>query len=86
MNYMVGTETAESPGRNKKVGNPCLKREEIFPLRIEIEKKKCTGCHLCEMVCSLSHLGVLNPSKSAIRILKDDLADRSPYAFGLSSM
>ncbi len=42
-------------------------------MRIEIEKKKCTGCHLCEMVCSLSHLGVLNPSRSAIRILKDDL-------------
>ncbi len=42
-------------------------------MRIETDKKKCTGCHLCEMVCSLFHLGVINPSKSAIRILKDDL-------------
>ncbi len=42
-------------------------------MRIEIEKKKCTGCHLCEMVCSLFHSGAINPSKSAIRILKDDL-------------
>ncbi len=42
-------------------------------MRIEIEKKKCTGCHLCEMVCSLFHLDTINPSRSAIRILKDDL-------------
>ncbi len=38
-----------------------------------MQKEKCTGCHLCEMVCSLSHLQVINPLKSAIRILKDDL-------------
>ncbi len=42
-------------------------------MRINIQKEKCTGCHLCEMVCSLFHLQVINPSKSAIRILKDDL-------------
>jgi Fe-S-cluster-containing hydrogenase component 2 len=42
-------------------------------MKIEVEKERCTGCHLCEMVCSLLHLQVINPSKSAIRILKDDL-------------
>lgn len=42
-------------------------------MRIEIEKDKCTGCHLCEMICSLFHLGAINPSRSAIRIIKDDL-------------
>lgn len=42
-------------------------------MKIEVEKEKCTGCHLCETVCSLFHLKVINPSKSAIRILKDDL-------------
>jgi len=42
-------------------------------MRIESEKMKCTGCHLCEMVCSVFHSGAINPSKSAIRILKDDL-------------
>ena len=42
-------------------------------MKIEVEKERCTGCHLCEMVCSLFHLEVINPSKSAIRILKDDL-------------
>jgi len=42
-------------------------------MRVEVQEEKCTGCHLCEMVCSLFHLRVINPSKSAIRILKDDL-------------
>jgi Fe-S-cluster-containing hydrogenase component 2 len=42
-------------------------------MKIEVKKERCTGCHLCEMVCSLFHLEVINPSKSAIRILKDDL-------------
>ena len=42
-------------------------------MRIGVNRKKCTGCHLCELVCSLFHLGVINPEKSAIRIQKDDL-------------
>jgi Fe-S-cluster-containing hydrogenase component 2 len=42
-------------------------------MRIRVNRKKCTGCHLCELVCSLFHLGVINPEKSAIRIQKDDL-------------
>ena len=42
-------------------------------MRISVNHEKCTGCRLCEMVCSLYHLDVINPEKSAIRILKDDL-------------
>ena len=42
-------------------------------MKIIVNHNKCTGCHLCELVCSLSHLGVLNTEKSAIRIQKDDL-------------
>lgn len=42
-------------------------------MRIRINKNKCSGCHLCEMVCSLFHLRVINTEKSAIRIHKDDL-------------
>lgn len=42
-------------------------------MKMKVQREKCTGCHLCEMVCSLFHLQVINPSKSAIRILKDDL-------------
>jgi carbon-monoxide dehydrogenase iron sulfur subunit len=42
-------------------------------MRIKVDNKKCTGCRLCEMVCSLVHLGVINTEKSAIRVQKDDL-------------
>lgn len=42
-------------------------------MRIKVNKDKCSGCHLCEMVCSLFHLGMINTEKSAIRIQKDDL-------------
>jgi Fe-S-cluster-containing hydrogenase component 2 len=42
-------------------------------MRISVDSEKCTGCHLCELVCSLFHLGVINTEKSAIRIQKDDL-------------
>jgi carbon-monoxide dehydrogenase iron sulfur subunit len=42
-------------------------------MRIRVNKGKCSGCRLCEMVCSLFHLGSINIEKSAIRIQKDDL-------------
>ena len=48
-------------------------------MRIKVNKKKCSGCHLCEMVCSLFHLGIINTEKSAVRIRKDDL-DTSIHA------
>lgn len=42
-------------------------------MRIKVDPKRCSGCHLCEIVCSLFHAGIVNPEKSAIRIKKDDL-------------
>jgi carbon-monoxide dehydrogenase iron sulfur subunit len=42
-------------------------------MKIRVDKTKCTGCRLCEVVCSLFHSGKINAEKSAIRILKDDL-------------
>ncbi|MFC2056195.1 4Fe-4S binding protein [Chloroflexota bacterium] len=42
-------------------------------MRLVIDKSKCSGCHLCELVCSVHHFGVANPEKAAIRIYKDDL-------------
>lgn len=43
-------------------------------MKIKVDQDKCSGCHLCEMICSLYHLGVINIEKSAIRIEKDDLS------------
>jgi len=42
-------------------------------MRIKVDPTKCSGCHLCEVVCSLFHLGIINAEKSAIHIKKDDL-------------
>ena len=42
-------------------------------MKIKVDPQKCSGCHLCEMVCSLFHLNLINTEKSAIRIRKDDL-------------
>ena len=42
-------------------------------IRLKINSKKCSGCRLCEMACSIQHLGVVNTGRSAIRIYKDDL-------------
>lgn len=35
-----------------------------------IDQKKCTGCRRCEMVCSVFHYGVSNPSRSRINVIK----------------
>ncbi len=32
--------------------------------------EQCTGCRLCELVCSVKHEGVANPSRSRIKIVK----------------
>lgn len=38
-----------------------------------INPDKCTGCRDCEMVCSLYHEKVVNPSRSRITIIRDPL-------------
>jgi len=35
-----------------------------------VDVTKCTGCRICELVCSLSHEGECNPLKSRIRVFK----------------
>ena len=35
-----------------------------------INHEKCTGCRLCELVCSVVHEGVSNPSRSRIKVIK----------------
>lgn len=39
---------------------------------IIIDAERCTGCRLCEMVCSVRNEGINNPVKSRIRIVKWD--------------
>lgn len=35
-----------------------------------VDPERCTGCRLCEIVCSVKHAGVSNPSRSRIRVIK----------------
>ena len=35
-----------------------------------INSDKCTGCRLCERVCSVHHEGVSNPARSRIHVIK----------------
>ncbi|MBD3195306.1 MAG: 4Fe-4S dicluster domain-containing protein [Candidatus Lokiarchaeota archaeon] len=40
------------------------------------DPEKCIGCRLCEKFCSLGHEGVINPSKSRIRLQRDHLIQK----------
>ncbi len=37
---------------------------------ILVDQDQCTGCRLCEMVCSVKHEGVSNPSRARISVRK----------------
>jgi len=35
-----------------------------------IDYEKCTGCRICEQVCTVQHEGVINPARSRIKVIK----------------
>ena len=37
---------------------------------LTIDPEKCTGCRNCEMICSVRHFGVSNPSLARIQVVK----------------
>jgi len=37
---------------------------------LKIDHEKCTGCRLCELVCSVRHHHVSNPARARIRVVK----------------
>lgn len=37
---------------------------------ILIDPEKCTGCRMCEMVCSVKHEGCSNPARARIGVIK----------------
>lgn len=43
-------------------------------MRLFIYGDKCTGCRICELVCSLKHDGVCNPTKSRIKVERRSVA------------
>ena len=43
---------------------------------VKIDVNKCTGCRVCELICSAFHsepkYSVINPKRSRIRVLRDE--------------
>ncbi|MFC1734864.1 4Fe-4S dicluster domain-containing protein [Candidatus Hydrogenedentota bacterium] len=37
--------------------------------KLTVIPSQCSGCKMCELVCSIEHFGVNNPKKSAVRVL-----------------
>lgn len=42
-------------------------KEKIMDKFLTVDADKCTGCRLCEQVCSVMHEGVSNPAKAGSR-------------------
>jgi Fe-S-cluster-containing hydrogenase component 2 len=42
-------------------------------MMLVVDHKKCTGCRLCEMICSVKHAGMNNPYLSRIQIMKQPM-------------
>lgn len=38
---------------------------------VVVDMTLCTGCRICEAVCSVSHEGVINPELARIQVVKD---------------
>ena len=36
-----------------------------------VEQEKCTGCKICELICSMTKFGEYNPKKSHIRLIRN---------------
>ena len=37
--------------------------------KLTVIPEQCSGCRICELICAVSHFGVNNPKKAAIRII-----------------
>lgn len=61
MSTLVGPEV------EKERVEAAFLRSALNDLRA-VDASKCTGCRLCELVCSLAHYGAVNPRKARIRV------------------
>lgn len=43
-----------------------------IPYTLIVNPERCTGCRLCESVCSLHHEGECNPVRSRIRVIRSE--------------
>ncbi|MGQ9542544.1 MAG: 4Fe-4S dicluster domain-containing protein [Candidatus Bathyarchaeia archaeon] len=48
-----------------------MRKQISYIPRVELEGR-CTGCRICELMCSIKHFGVFNPDKARIRVISFD--------------
>jgi ferredoxin len=46
-------------------------------MKLILNEEKCTGCKICELICSATHGGVFNPEKAHIKITFGDIRTAS---------
>jgi Fe-S-cluster-containing hydrogenase component 2 len=44
---------------------------------LKFKNKLCTGCHLCELICSASHFGEFAPTRARVRVSNHPLEGKS---------
>jgi len=44
----------------------------VLRMMLVVEPERCTGCRMCELVCSFYHVGVFNPRRARITVVRDD--------------
>ena len=49
---------------------------------VTINPDKCTGCRICELVCSMAKEGEFNPKRSRIRVVKNKEMDINMVTLG----
>jgi ferredoxin len=37
-------------------------------MKLQADKTKCTGCRVCQLICSFSHFNEINPKRAALTI------------------
>jgi Fe-S-cluster-containing hydrogenase component 2 len=55
----------ESLGKEYEI----LFKEKNMSWKLAVVPERCSGCKICELVCSINRFGVNNPKKSAIRVM-----------------
>jgi benzoyl-CoA reductase subunit BamC len=60
------------------------KKQIVKSIKIDVDK--CTGCQVCEVICSSSHAqpkySSNNPERSRIRVVRDPITDRFVPVYG----
>ena len=55
----------------------------VYDKVLVVEQEKCTGCKICELICSMTKFGEYNPGKSHIRLIRNRELDVNVIALDM---